>query len=637
MGESGRYPAKAGVGFLGLSVTAILFLTLMPVPEWQWETEKRFSLCILCTAGAVPDFFENALLFLPVGAALAFRRQRLWATVLYGALLSLAIEMMQLGVPGRDPSLQDVASNTLGTFFGFGIAHSPFGPPVVRALDWFRDISHECRRPSPKLATVLVCAALLVTTGVLALTGWLRKPAFPPGPYLFAGQELDEGATPLRIGANDNQDGFFKGVIDEVRIYNRALAPDEIQGDMARAVGDGSASSAPGLVAAYGFEEADGDKILDASRQGNSGLLDGAVRVAGRFGNALKYDGRGAQVIISPTRALNLSSGFTIQAWISPEPSASTWPTVIQKEKDLYFLYAGAYGALVPRGGGTFGAANQGVNALKPLAYGSWSHLATSYDGSALRMYVNGRLVANRVRWFQGRIDHMSVGSTEVRPGLVDTRWLTDALEKGEVVQVRGTAAPPMSDRGPILNVRNICNECADKDILILAAHHDDLIVQSFSTSSALGLPSPEVRFHGVLAGISAESPLKIALSGTPGERSLTVNGAIYREGGFSLGMGWTAFIFAQYLPEWLSNWLNLLWVWVWTFPIGFWSRTRRVFVGAVVIFGSVIWWLPAFAGFAPTPLIQWVAVGVGLLMGIGTHRLMGMPAKGGSAVVVSS
>ena len=400
---------------------------------------------------------------------------------------------------------------------------------------------------------------------------------------------------------------------------------------MGRPVGDGSPSSAPGLVAAYGFEEADGDTILDLSRQGNNGLLDGAVRVAGRFGSALKYDGRGPRLSF-PYPCAESQFQFHSPSLDPPGTLSEPWPAVIQKEGDLYFLYAGAYGALVPRGGGTFGGANQGVNALKPLAYGSWSHLATSYDGSALRMYVNGRLVANRVRWFQGRIDHMSVGSTEVRPGLVDTRWLTDALEKGEVVQVRGTAAPPMSDRGPILNVRNICNECADKDILILAAHHDDLIVQSFSTSSALGLPSPEVRFHGVLAGISAESPLKIALSGTPGERRL-MNGAIYREGGFSLGMGWTAFIFAQYLPEWLSNWLNLLWVWVWTFPIGFWSRTRRVFVGAVVIFGSVIWWLPAFAGFAPTPLIQWVAVGVGLLMGIGTHRLMGMPAKGGSAV----
>ena len=55
------------MGFLGLSLAAIFFLTLTPVSEWQWESEKRFSLCILCTAGAVPDLLENILLFLPWG------------------------------------------------------------------------------------------------------------------------------------------------------------------------------------------------------------------------------------------------------------------------------------------------------------------------------------------------------------------------------------------------------------------------------------------------------------------------------------------------------------------------------------------------------------------------------------------
>lgn len=92
-GGSEKNPARIGLGFLGLSLTAILFLTLMPVPEWQWQPEKRFDLCILCTAGAVPDFWENILLFLPLGIALAFRRYRLWSAVLFGALLSLAIEM----------------------------------------------------------------------------------------------------------------------------------------------------------------------------------------------------------------------------------------------------------------------------------------------------------------------------------------------------------------------------------------------------------------------------------------------------------------------------------------------------------------------------------------------------------------
>jgi hypothetical protein len=375
---------------------------------------------------------------------------------------------------------------------------------------------------------------------------------------------------------------------------------------------------------------------VDLTGHGNDGLLDGAVRVAGRFGQALKFDGRGAQVIIPHTPALNLRSGFTLAAWIRPEPSASSWPAIVQKAGDLYFLYASADGALVPRGGGAFGGANEGVDAPEPLTYGIWSHLAASYDGSALRMYVNGCLVAHRVRWFQGRIDQMVVGNTEVRPGLIDTHWLTGVLKTGGTIRLSGAAGPPTTDRSTLLDIRNICNGCADQDILLLAAHEEDLVLQSFTLASALGLPSPEVRFQGVLTGINAGSPLNMELSGMAGERSLTVNGVIYRQPGFTLGRGWTVLVHSQYLPQWLGEWLNAAWLAAWAFPVGFWSRTQHVLLGAVVLLGGVIWLLPAVGMFAPTPPSQWLATILGLLMGSGTHLVMESAARGRPAGVVA-
>jgi concanavalin A-like lectin/glucanase superfamily protein len=43
-------------------------------------------------------------------------------------------------------------------------------------------------------------------------------------------------ASPLRFGGNAVRDEFFKGRIDEVRVYNRALLPSEIQASMNRPV-----------------------------------------------------------------------------------------------------------------------------------------------------------------------------------------------------------------------------------------------------------------------------------------------------------------------------------------------------------------------------------------------------------------
>jgi hypothetical protein len=44
----------------------------------------------------------------------------------------------------------------------------------------------------------------------------------------------------LRIGGNSVWGEYFAGVIDEVRIYNRSLAPSEIQSDMNAAVSSGT-------------------------------------------------------------------------------------------------------------------------------------------------------------------------------------------------------------------------------------------------------------------------------------------------------------------------------------------------------------------------------------------------------------
>jgi len=47
---------------------------------------------------------------------------------------------------------------------------------------------------------------------------------------------MASSTNPLRIGGNSVWGEYFKGLIDEVRIYNRPLAPSEIQADMGTAI-----------------------------------------------------------------------------------------------------------------------------------------------------------------------------------------------------------------------------------------------------------------------------------------------------------------------------------------------------------------------------------------------------------------
>ena len=65
---------------------------------------------------------------------------------------------------------------------------------------------------------------------------------------------IDTSASPLRIGGNTIWSEWFSGLIDEVRIYNRALSAAEIQTDMNVSISapDSQAPTAPGTLTATG-------------------------------------------------------------------------------------------------------------------------------------------------------------------------------------------------------------------------------------------------------------------------------------------------------------------------------------------------------------------------------------------------
>ena len=127
-------------------------------------------------------------------------------------------------------------------------------------------------------------------------------------------------------------------------------------------------SPPPGIVAAYGFDTGAGAAVTDGSGNGNNGTLTNATwagATAGRFGNALSFNGTNASVTIPDSASLDLTSGMTIEAWINPTALGNTWRTVAMKEQPGYYAY-GMYastgaGTAVPSGNGMIGAVDRDV------------------------------------------------------------------------------------------------------------------------------------------------------------------------------------------------------------------------------------------------------------------------------------
>ena len=156
----------------------------------------------------------------------------------------------------------------------------------------------------------------------------------------------------------------------------------------------------PGLVAAYAFEEASGPYVVDLSGRGHTGVIFGASRVSnGKFGNALSFDGISNWVTVGSSPTLNLTTGMTLEAWVSPTSSTTGWRDVIMKEQvaeAIYDLYADTGGG--QPGGGVFMSAENVVSGGSSLPANTWTHLATTYDGVNQVLYVNGVQVASRAQ-----------------------------------------------------------------------------------------------------------------------------------------------------------------------------------------------------------------------------------------------
>ena len=88
---------------------------------------------------------------------------------------------------------------------------------------------------------------------------------------------------------------------------------------------------------------------------------------------------------------------MTLSAWIRPTASQTGWRTIVQRQADAYFLNASNDSAgLRPSGGGTFGGNVHYVSGPTANPVNAWTHVALTYDGSTLRLYVNSTQVATR-------------------------------------------------------------------------------------------------------------------------------------------------------------------------------------------------------------------------------------------------
>jgi len=243
---------------------------------------------------------------------------------------------------------------------------------------------------------------------------------------------LISSSQPLYIGFGHfmTVDNYFKGVLDDMKIYNTALSYSEIED-----IYDAVATKAPGkylitkpnkLVAYYKFE----NNLKDLSGNKNDGLAVKANNfkyVDAIAGKGVKYSGA-SYIEVKDSDSLDLDRGFTFGTWIYKEKSKDNQP-IFSKHGESHYKPNSSYNLLDWIDGtgqrlSVFNFENDGnmnefdTDDSNDIADGRWFYYTATYNGkevddetvnkdsNTVKLYINGELV--KTEEFDGDISNSS-------------------------------------------------------------------------------------------------------------------------------------------------------------------------------------------------------------------------------------
>ena len=171
------------------------------------------------------------------------------------------------------------------------------------------------------------------------------------------------------------------------------------------------------VVAFWLFDEASGNVAMDNSGNGyDADLVENPVWVDGKFGNAIEFQGTNYLEIRDSAQNMPFggSEPFTITAWVKNQGGG----TIMGK------FNGGIIGAyiLTISGGGTVGFHREvdpwSFSGSMALPSDEFGHVAVTYDGAEMKIYVNGEFDSSQERGPQN--------TDTVTPVLIGARFTSD-------------------------------------------------------------------------------------------------------------------------------------------------------------------------------------------------------------------
>lgn len=291
-----------------------------------------------------------------------------------------------------------------------------------------------------------------------------------PNPSTSGSGAIDySGATEFTIGsrAGGAPTDAMNGDVDEVDVFNRALAPAEIQAIYAAgAAGKLVTPPGAGLVAWWRGQ----DDATDFQGTHHGTLQNGTGFATGKVGQAFSLDGADDYISTTPSPDWNLGANdFTLDGWIyTATPNATmrliSAGTRADGANNLWtFGNAGNRLNFAYWNGSGFVDFYSDPNAIPAISANTWHHIAVARSGSTLSFYFDGAAVgtasigsmainggstgviigarydasaSNIIEFVNGRIDEVDVFKSALSPAEIQAIYDADTAGKSQAPSV---------------------------------------------------------------------------------------------------------------------------------------------------------------------------------------------------------
>ena len=222
-------------------------------------------------------------------------------------------------------------------------------------------------------------------------------------------------------------------------------------------------SAGADVIALYGFDEGSGTVLNDLSGNDLDGVLSATTTwTTGKYGGAAEFNAGNDLITIADDNLLDLSSDYTIEAWVYLTAAQGNYARVFEK--------AGSY-ATMSKGGdgnGPYGQSVIGGSSKTPdfdLPQMSWMHVALIYDSTAetLSVYTNGALAVAESASGSVSVttDDFAIGnrtsSSRAMTGYVDELRISDEALSVAELGYNGSLVPEPGTMGLVIVASGVC------------------------------------------------------------------------------------------------------------------------------------------------------------------------------------